>query len=241
MPARPEGRRIGLLLPSSNTIQEPEFTRIMPDRVSLHVARLTLRTAEPEADHPESDDIETESRKLVDAGVDAIMLAATAPSSRDGIGSDQDLIRRIEAAAGKPATTASTAIIQSLTALGITRLAVAAPWTEATTATVTAFIGTSGFTVVAHSAMGLVDYHQIGLLDEETAVKAAIAVDHQDAQAVMLAGGNVPTLGIVDRLEATIGKPVLTTNQVSLWAVLRLAGYHAPVFGWGRLLREHMV
>jgi maleate cis-trans isomerase len=34
---------------------------------------------------------------------------------------------------------------------------------------------------------------------------------------------------------------VLTTNQVSLWAALRLAGYYAPVFGWGRLLREFMV
>jgi maleate isomerase len=56
----------------------------------------------------------------------------------------------------------------------------------------------------------------------------------------MLACGNWLTLGIVDRLEAAIGKPVLTTNQVSLWAVLRLAGYQAPVFGWGRLLREYM-
>jgi maleate cis-trans isomerase len=56
----------------------------------------------------------------------------------------------------------------------------------------------------------------------------------------MLACGNWRTLQIVDRLEATLGKPVVTTNQVSLWAVLRLAGCTMPLSGWGRLLREAM-
>jgi maleate isomerase len=56
----------------------------------------------------------------------------------------------------------------------------------------------------------------------------------------MLACGNWLTLGIVDELEAAIGKPVLTTNQVSLWAVLRLAGYRRPIKGWGKLLTHHM-
>ena len=88
--------------------------------------------------------------------------------------------------------------------------------------------------------MGHVSNLEIGRLEEQTAYDMGMTVDRPDAQAVMLACGNWLTLGIVDRLEAALGKPVLTTNQVSLWAVLRLAGYHAPVFGWGRLLREHM-
>jgi maleate isomerase len=56
----------------------------------------------------------------------------------------------------------------------------------------------------------------------------------------MLACGNWRTLDIVDRLEGALGKPVLTTNQVSLWAVLRLAGHTAAVPSCGRLLRTHM-
>jgi maleate isomerase len=240
MPSRRDLRRIGLLLPSSNTTQEPEFTRIMPDGVTLHVARLPLRTVDPSSTARIVEDIETESRKLADADVDAIVLAATAPSSRNGIGYDQELIKRIETASGKPATTASTALIQALTDLGTQRLVVAAPWSEATNKTAAAFIEASGFPVVAHKALGHVNNLEIGLLDEQTAYDMGVAVDCPDAQAVMLACGNWPTLGIVDQLESTIHKPVLTTNQVSLWAVLRLAGYHAPVFGWGRLLREHM-
>ncbi len=77
----------------------------------------------------------------------------------------------------------------------------------------------------------------IGLLDPSSAFELGCAVDHKDADAVMLACGNWRTLGIVDRLEATLGKPVVTTNQVTLWAALRLIGHTAPVPGWGRLLR----
>lgn len=240
MSSRQDRRRIGLLLPSSNTTQEPEFTRIMPDGVTLHVARLPLRTVEPSSTARIVEDIESESRKLGDADVDAIVLAATAPSSRNGIGYDQELIKRIETASGRKATTASTALIQALTALRVKRLVIGAPWSEATNATTTAFIEASGFSVLAHRALGLVDNLGIGLLNEQTAYDMGIAVDQTDTQAVMLACGNWQTLGIVDRLEAAVDKPVLTTNQVSLWAVLRLAGYRAPVFGWGRLLREHM-
>jgi maleate isomerase len=240
MPSRQNRLRIGLLLPSSNTTQEPEFTRVLPDGVTLHVARLPLRTVDPSATARIVEDIESESQKLADADVGAIVLAATAPSSRNGIGYDQELIRRIESASGRKATTASTALIQALTVLDVNRLVIGAPWSGATNATSAAFIAASGFSVLAHRALGHVSNLEIGLLEEQTAYDVGAAVDQPDAEAVMLACGNWMTLGIVDRLESVIGKPVLTTNQVSLWAVLRLAGYHAPVFGWGRLLREYM-
>jgi maleate cis-trans isomerase len=241
MLSRQDRRRIGLLLPSSNTTQEPEFTRILPDGVTLHVARLPLRTVEPSSTARIVEDIETESQKLADADVDAIVLAATAPSSRNGIGYDQELIKRIESASARPATTASTALIQALTALDVRSLVIAAPWSDATNVTTAAFIEASGCKVLAHRALGHVSNLEIGLLDEQTAFDMGVSVDQPQAQAVMLACGNWMTMGIVDRLESMIGKPVLTTNQVSLWAVLRLAGYHAPVFGWGRLLREAML
>ncbi len=237
---RQDQRRIGLLLPSSNSTQEPEFGRILPDGVTLHVARLPLRTVEADATAHVVNDIETESRKLADADVDVIVLAATAPSSRNGLGYDQELIKRIETASGRRATTASTALIQALRALDVQRLVIAAPWSDPVNTMAAAFIEASGFNVLAHRAIGHVSNLDIGLLSEKTAFELGAAVDQPGAQAVMLACGNWSTLGIVDRLEAALGKPVLTTNQVSLWAVLRLAEYHAPVFGWGRLLREHM-
>lgn len=240
MPARKDQRRIGLLLPSSNTTQEVEFTGIMPEGLTLQVARLPLRNVEPSSTAKIVEDIETGSQKLANADVDAIVLAATAPSSRNGIGYDQELIRRTETSSGRRATTASTALIQALTALDVKRLAIAAPWSEAVNVTSAAFIEASGFSVLAHRALGYFSNLEIGLLDEQTAYDMGAAIDRPEAEVVMLACGNWLTAGIVDGLETAIGKPVLTTNQVSLWAVLRLTGYRAPVAGWGKLLRDYM-
>jgi maleate isomerase len=240
MPKRQDQIRIGLLLPSSNTTQESELARVLPPAVSLHVTRLPLRSVDAGSTARVVEDIETESQKLADADVDAIVLAATAPSSRNGLGYDRELIRRIETASGRKATTASTALVQALARLEIQALTIAGPWSEATNTMSAAFIEASGVKVLAHKALGHVSNLDIGLLDERTAYDLGAAVDRPDAGAVMLACGNWATLGIVDRLEAALGKPVLTTNQVSLWAVLRLASYRAPVAGWGRLLRECM-
>jgi maleate cis-trans isomerase len=235
-----EPRRIGLLLPSSNTTQEREYWRILPRAVTLHVARLPLRRVEADSTVRIVEDIETESRKLADADVDAIVLAATAPSSRRGIGYDQELISRITAASDKPATTAATAQIQAMAALGLRTLVIAAPWSEEVNRITAAFVEGSGFRVLDHRALGHVSNLDIGRLAPETAFDLGRTVDRPEADAVMLACGNWLTLDIVDRLEATLRKPVLTTNQVSLWAVLRLAGYDKPIEGWGRLLRDHM-
>jgi maleate cis-trans isomerase len=64
------------------------------------------------------------------------------------------MIQRIETASGRKATTASTALIQALTALEVQRLTIAAPWSEAMNVTTAAFIEASGFTVLAHRAVG---------------------------------------------------------------------------------------
>ncbi len=240
MARREETKRIGLLAPSSSTTQEIEYRAILPSAITLHTARLVLRTVDPTATISIVEEIEQESRKLADADVDVIVLAATAPSSRKGIGYDRELIRRISDASGKPATTASTALMQALEVLGARNIVIAAPWSDEVNRIAAAFIEASGVRVLAHRALGHVANLEIGLLDEATAFELGRAVDQPEADVVMLACGNWRTLGIVDRLEATLGKPVVTTNQVTLWGALRTLGHTVPVPGWGKLLRTRL-
>jgi len=79
----------------------------------------------------------------------------------------------------------------------------------------------------------------IGLLDPQTAYDVGHRVDRPNADAVMLACGNWTTFAIIDRLESDLGKPVLTTNQVSLWHALKIMGSE-PLRGLGVLPREHL-
>jgi maleate isomerase len=168
-----------------------------------------------------------------------IIFPATAPSSRNGIGYDQELIKRITAASGKPATTASTALLEAFRVLSIKRIVLGAPWSAAVNASVAAFIAANGVEVLAQEALGLTRNLEIGRLDAQTAYDVGRRVDRPDADAVMLACGTWSTFGIIDRLERDLGKPVLTTNQVSLWHALKMMGA-TPLPGLGVLLREHL-
>jgi maleate cis-trans isomerase len=74
---------------------------------------------------------------------------------------------------------------------------------------------------------------------EETEARAYAlgrAADVPTAEAVLISGTGLPTAGIVERLEADLGKLVLTSQAAMLWQALRLVGNHDPVRGYGRLL-----
>jgi maleate isomerase len=240
MPHVTRTHRFGLLTPSSNSTQEPEFSEVLPRTVSLHTGRLAFTNIDADTLVRCIEELETESRKLADAEVGVIVLAATAPSLTKGKGYDRELIKRMEDASGKPATTASTAFVEALTFLGIRRIAIAAPWSETVNKSVVSFMEANGFEVVNHGVMGLVRNTELGRADPQTAYDLGRRVDRPNADAVILPGGNWPTMSIVERLERDLGKPVLTNNTASIWAGLRILGRHDSIAGYGRLLRDHL-
>ena len=239
MAQRKDFRRIGMLLPSSSSVQERDIGRALPDDITLHVARMRLNNVDAELTLRIVQEIESESQKLADVDVDVIIFPATAPSSRNGPGYDQELIRRISAASGKPATTASTALLEALHVLSIKRIAIGAPWSASVNQTVGVFLEANGITVLAQEALGLVRNLEIGLLDPQTAFDIGRRADRPDADAVLLACGNWSTFSIIEQLERDLGKPVLTTNQVTLWHALRMMGTR-PLGGLGILLSQHL-
>lgn len=230
--------RLGLLVPSSNSTQEPEFVCMLPASVSLHVARMTLSLIDPDATLEIVAELEKESRKLGDAAVDIVVFAATAPSTRMGKGYDAQLIKRMEDASGKPATTAATAMLDAFAALGVRRVALAAAWSETTNKWVAGFLESHGIEVVSQVAMGVVSNNEVGRLHPDTALEHGRKADRKEADAVFLACGNWCTASIVEPLEQALGKPVLTTNNMTVWHALTKIGARASVPGFGQLLRE---
>ena len=80
MAQRQDFRRIGLLVPSSSSVQEHDFRRVLPEDVTLHVARMRLSNVEADSTLRIVQEIEIESQKLADVDVDIIIFPATAPS-----------------------------------------------------------------------------------------------------------------------------------------------------------------
>jgi maleate isomerase len=232
--------RLGLITPSSNSTQEPEFSAALPATISLHTGRVAYRDITPEEQMRCVLELESESRKLADADVDGIVFAATAPTLAKGKGYDRELIKRMEDASGRPATTAATAFVEALTRLRVERIAIGAPWSRIMDRAMVDFMHASGFAVVHSEVAGFVASIELGRVGPETAYELALRVDRPSADAVVMPGGNWASMPVIERLESELGKPVLVNNAVSLWAGLRLIGRRDSIPGYGRLLREHL-
>ena len=230
--------RIGLLVPSSNTTVEPEFYRALPANVTLHTARLFLARITPEAILKMVEDLDQQSRLLASADVDVIVLGATAPSFLKGAGYDREVIARIEKATGKPATTTSTALLRALRFLGAKRVVLASAYDDKVNAIAQGFIEANGYEVVAARGLGMVDNLAVGRLGTDSAYELARGADHHDADTMVLACTNWRTMDVIERLERELGKPVVSTSQVSVWDALRMIGYRREVPGYGQLLRS---
>ena len=63
-------------------------------------------------------------------------------------------------------------------------------------------------------------------------------MDRPEAQAIFISCSNFRTLEIIEPLEQTLGKPVVTSNSASVWKMLRRLGDRRDIPGGGRLLQE---
>lgn len=231
-------RRIGLLVPSSNTTVEPEFYRALPPHITLHVARLHLTQIAPESILAMVADLEAQSRNLASADVDLIVLGATAPSFLKGLGYDREIARRIEQATGKPATTTSTALLEAIAHLGLKRVVLGSAYDQNVNAIARSFLEANGVKVLDARGLGLVDNLVVGRLGSDSACELTRAIDRPDADGIVLACTNWKTMDVIERLERELGKPVISTTQATLWAALRVLGERAPLEGYGSLLRN---
>ena len=228
--------RLGLIVPSWNTVMEFECGRMAPVGVSLHVARIA-HTADTEDNlramarvFPATADL------LAHARVDAVCFGCTASGFiQEGAGADAALARAVAERTGIPTVTTSQAIVDALQRLGAERVAVASPYEAWLNERLRAYLEGAGFAVVGIAGFGTQEHARCSL--EETC-RLAEGVATDDAEALLISCTNFRTLEIIDHLEAALSRPVVTSNQASLWRLLALAGIDDAVPGAGRLLAQ---
>ena len=237
--------RIGVLVPPGNPTVEPELYRMAPAGVSVHFARLQA----PPSDGPPGaaggmEERTRAYRKGLDGPAQAlgevrpaiVLLAHTASSYALGWGREQPLVDRIASLCRAPALLAAQAVRSALHHLGVTRLALGTPYPESISRQGRVYWEAAGFQIVGyHRLAGVTDIYTES---EERAAELAREADAPEAQAVLISGTGLPTVGALERLERELGKPVISSNQACLWRALRLAGVSEPVTGFRRLLRE---
>ncbi|MGI5127627.1 maleate cis-trans isomerase family protein [Pseudonocardia sp. CA-107938] len=183
------------------------------------------------------DDVLAAGVRALPQPLDAVVWACTSGSFVFGWDGAAAQVAALGQVAGVPASSTSFAFTDACAYLGISRVAVGATYPDDVAERFVAFLAKAGVEVLVLSAKGIVTAAEVGTLDRDAVVEFAAAVDHPEAQAVLLPDTALHTIGLLDALEERVGKPVLTANQVSVWQGLRLSGGAAPRSGLGALFR----
>jgi maleate cis-trans isomerase len=230
-------RHFGVLIPSTNTTVETE-ARLLPPTYQAHVGRLLTSTPGQPFSPSRDDDIDYQARLLGTARVELVILAQTS-ASLFADDYDETVTRRIQAGAGVPAITSAQAIGRAVRALGVRRIGLVAPYSPAVMERAARYFETRhGLHTVALEGFDATDSLAIARIGPESARAAFGRLDRPEIEAMVVPGGNFATIAAIDGWERELGKPVVSTNQASFWAMLRACGGGEGLPGLGRLLAE---
>ena len=166
---------------------------------------------------------------------DAILWACTSASFVFGWRGARAQADELSARCRRPASSTSLAFAHAVSALGLRKVAVAASYPDDVARLFVHFLGEAGSEVINFGVSDIMYASDVGKLGRDEVIAMVRAADVAEADAVLVPDTAMHTLAIVDDLEAQIGKPVLTANQVTVWEGLRLAGATTSVTGLGRL------
>jgi maleate cis-trans isomerase len=179
--------------------------------------------------------------RLRPLGVDAVVWACTSASFVFGWEGAREQVDALRRALDVPASSTSLAFVHAARALGLARVAVAATYPEDVSSHFVEFLRRGGIEVVRLSSQAIPTAVEAGALGRRMVLGLAVDNDHPDADAVLLPDTALHTIAWLEELEARLGKPVLTANQVSVWEGLRIARHTEPRAGLGRLFRRFPV
>jgi maleate isomerase len=238
-PTRQQG--IGVVAPFDFALDR-ELWRWAPDDVSLYLTRLpfftTPVTVEMAVACGDRRAVRRATRDVLTPEPGVVAYACTSGSFVDGAAGEEVLRRTIEDAGAPVATTTSGALIDALRVLGVARLAIATPYVEPVTRRLVAYLAEHGVRTVSSEGLGLLG--NIWRVSYAEVVEVVSAADNSDADALFISCTNLPTYDVIEPLEQALGKPVLTANQVTMWAALRALGREAVGGGTLLSMQDHL-
>lgn len=226
--------RIGILLPSSNQVSEPEMPSMLPEGVGLYTTRLKLNGGGPEAELRMIEKVEEASELLADADVHLIAFHCTGVTTLNPE-MPGELKRRIHDATGKPAVVTSEAVLAALRRFDAKRIVMISPYRQATNDHEVAFFAHHGIEVVHEYGMNLPNAAAFSNVDPQTWYRLGMEHRRDDVDAYFFSCATIRAAPMIETLEQDLGKPVITSNQAMMWHALRAGGIREPVPGFGKL------
>lgn len=226
--------RIGFIIPSSNRMAEPNFQKYAPAGVVPHFMRLRMSGKHRKAFDDLVAGLEDAAAILGDAKCDVTVLQCTGTSMSGGFGGEAAMVAAIERATGRPGLTTANCLMMAVERIGAKRLVFISENDVAGYEEKKQFLQSAGMEIVGGRGAALVS-------DESCITPPAYWADLareercDKADAYFISCANIQAIDTIESLERELGRPVLTSNQVALWAAVRTAGLADTLAGLGQL------
>ncbi len=218
------GGRVGLLVPSSNTVMEPDFWRALPPGATLHTARMYLEDTTPQGEGRMLDEhVLPAARDLATARPDLIVFGCTSAGALRGNRYDAELCRRISELSGVPTISVIASVRRAIAASGARRVGVVTPYVDALNQRIKESVEADGVEVGGIAGLGISDNFEIARVPvEEICDFAERVLRRLPIDLAFVSCTNLPAVSALPELERRLGLPVVTSNQAAIAAVLAL-------------------
>ena len=229
--------RIGVVMPSVNTVMEAWFPRAAPRGVSVHFNRMPISSdTSVEALNAMAAHERTAIEVVADCEPDVIIHACTASIMVKGRAHDLELMDELGAAVGVPCCTMTEAIALGLDAVEARRICIASPYPTVVEERERAFFEEAGYEVTGMRSFGIADNRELADPSPGEIYRLGKDAWVEGSDALLISCGALRAHFIVAELERDLGHPVVTSTQATLWAALRLAGVRDPLPEYGALM-----
>lgn len=235
-----EKGKIGLIVPSVNTVVEPEFNKMAPEGISIYSTRVLNDTGSKEDLSRMNENLERASIELKSAKVDIIAYACTAGSFINGIEGEKKTRNMINDISGIQTITTSMAVINSLNYYKAKNVALLTPYSQDVHLLAIKFFKENGFEILRDKRIGTEDAYSFGNLTFTEILQNAKKTFTNKTDILFLSCTNLPTIYLIQQLEEEFKIPVVSSNLATFWQCLRILEYKKEIKCFGQLLRHSL-
>lgn len=242
-----ERAKIGVVVPATNTVVQPEMESMRPAGVTNHVTRMALPPRPYDDQEAYKRALETEVGAL-DEALRLVMVCEphalahghSIHSFRGDAKRAEDEQARLEERCGIPFITPSRAVLAGLEAIGNPkRIAILTPYWPPADEMIAAFFTSCGYQVVKTHGLRSTGPTAVARFTREQILQGFADVDSPDADALIHVGTNLPVSALTPLIEERFRKPLIGVNVATYWNALRRLGIKDALPGMGILGEQH--
>ena len=238
-------KRIGIVVPSTNTTVQPESDDLRVPGVTNHIARISIKEQPLTSEQAFLEHVETMRTGMRNA-IDQVMtcqpdhciMGVALEAFWGGVSQAAELQAELSERAGVGISMGSTATVAALEKLGAKRIAVLTPHQPRGDEQVHHYFTDAGYEITRLIGLKCPSPIMIAHTTAEQMTDALRELDGDDIDAIVQVGTNLPMMRIAVEAEQQYSKPVLSINAITYWDALRRCGIEDKWSGFGNVLER---